>query len=138
MVMTSCSCVASRTVRVFGTATSMPDCRTGAVSMKMTSSTRTTSTSGVMLMSAMDDLVRPPESVNATAGLPQRLSLLAAIALQRILLWPQRDLFHAVQQFAGEIIHARAELANACGELVVGDDCRDGDHEAGRRGNERL
>ena len=41
----------------FGTATSMPDCRTGAVSMKMTSSTSTTSTSGVMLISASADLV---------------------------------------------------------------------------------
>jgi hypothetical protein len=43
----------------------MPDCKIGAVSMKMISNTRTTSTSGVMLMSAIADLVRPFESLNA-------------------------------------------------------------------------
>src|ERR1700730_18562664 len=113
MVMTSCCSVASRTVRVFGTATSIPDCKTGAVSMKMTSSTRTTCPSGVMLMSTMDDLVRPLESVNATAGLLDRFALTCAFAFQWILLRPQGDLFHAVQQFAGEVVHARTKLPDA-------------------------
>ena len=59
MVMTSRSSVISFTVRVLGTLTSMPDCRTGAVTMKMISSTSTTSTSGVILMSASEVCVRP-------------------------------------------------------------------------------
>ena len=52
MVSTMRCSVISRTVLVFGTLTWMPDCSTGAVSMKMTSSTSTTSTSGVILISA--------------------------------------------------------------------------------------
>ncbi len=50
------------TERVWGTWTSIPDCSTGAVSMKMMSSTSTTSTSGVMLISASAVWVRiwPP------------------------------------------------------------------------------
>src|ERR1700755_2100037 len=124
MVMTSCCSVASRTVRVFGTATTIPDGKTGAVSMKMTSSTRTTSTRGVMLMSAMDDLVRPLESVNATAGLLHDLAT-GTLPLERVLLRPERNLFHAVQQFSGEVIHTGTKLANACRVLVVGDHRRD-------------
>ena len=45
--------------RVFGTATSIPDCSTGAVSMKMSSSTNTTSINGVMLISAREVCVLP-------------------------------------------------------------------------------
>src|SRR3954449_12909237 len=138
MVMTSCCSVASRTVRVLGTATSMPDCSTGAVSMKMTSSTSTTSTSGVMLMSASADLVRPLESVNATAGLLHSFALTRALPLQRVLLRAKRDLFHAVQQFAGEVVHARAELADAGRELVVGNHRRDGHDQAGGGGDQRF
>src|SRR5213592_2086447 len=50
ILITRRSSVISFTVRVLGTATSIPDCRTGAVTMKMMSKTRTTSTSGVILM----------------------------------------------------------------------------------------
>src|SRR5580704_14818729 len=57
------------TVRVFGTFTSIPDCSTGSVIMKITSSTSTTSTSGVILISASDDLVCPVLVENATFGL---------------------------------------------------------------------
>src|ERR1700744_2943273 len=136
--MTSCCSVASRTVRVLGTATSMPDCSTGAVSMKMTRSTSTTSTSGVMLMSASADLVRPSALVNATAGLLHCFALTRALPLQRILLRPQGDLFHAVQQLTGKVVHARAKFADARGELVVGDDRRDGDDQSRSGGNEGL
>src|SRR4029077_14683901 len=41
----------SLTVLVFGTSTSMPDCRIGAVIMKITRSTSITSTKGTMLIS---------------------------------------------------------------------------------------
>ena len=59
MVMTRRSSVISFTVLVCGTSTSIPDCSTGAVTMKMMSSTSTTSTSGVTLMSASELWVRP-------------------------------------------------------------------------------
>src|SRR5580692_3544335 len=51
MVTTMRTSVSSLTVLVFGTSTSMPDCRIGAVIMKMISSTSTTSTNGTMLIS---------------------------------------------------------------------------------------
>src|SRR2546425_4350837 len=51
MVITKRSSAISFTVLVLGRSTSMPDCRIGAVIMKMTSSTSTTSTKGTMLIS---------------------------------------------------------------------------------------
>ena len=51
MVTTMRTSVSSLTVFVFGTSTSMPDCRIGAVIMKMISSTSTTSMNGTMLIS---------------------------------------------------------------------------------------
>ena len=49
----------------------MPDCKTGAVTMKMMSSTSTTSTSGVTLMSESEDWVRPWALVKAISGAPR-------------------------------------------------------------------
>jgi hypothetical protein len=59
------------TVLVLGNSTSMPDCNTGAVIMKMISSTSTTSTKGVTLMSDSEVptwerrlgtcMIRPPD-----------------------------------------------------------------------------
>src|ERR1700733_15653179 len=106
MVITVRSSVISFTVRVFGTLTSIPDCSTGAVTMKMISSTRTTSTRGVMLISASEVRVWPELAVKATRGLP----------LHRFLFGT--DLFQAVEQFAGEVVHAGAELAQRRGALV--------------------
>src|ERR1039458_6733599 len=60
MLITSRSSVISLTVRVWGTLTSIPDCSIGAVTMKIMSSTSTTSTRGVMLMSESAVWVRPP------------------------------------------------------------------------------
>src|ERR1700745_3262945 len=57
MVMTKRCSVISWTVFVFGTSTSMPDCRIGAVIMKMISNTRTTSMNGIMLISESVDWV---------------------------------------------------------------------------------
>ena len=56
MVTTIRCSVICLTVRVLGTLTSIPDCKTGSVIIKITSSTSTTSTSGVMLISASEDL----------------------------------------------------------------------------------
>src|SRR5215475_4331804 len=51
-----CSLI-SLTVLVLGTSSSMPDCRIGAVIMKMISKTRTMSMNGTMLISDSDDWV---------------------------------------------------------------------------------
>src|ERR1700743_898975 len=112
MVSTIRCSVSALTVLVLGTATSMPDWSTGAVSMKMTSSTSTTSTSGVMLISASDVCVCPVLLVKATCGLP----------LDWLLARLERDFFHAVEQLAREVVHARRKVAAARRELVVGYD----------------
>ena len=77
----------------------MPDCSTGAVTMKMISRTRTTSTRGVMLISASEVRVWPELAVKATRGLPLHCFLFGG------------DFFQAVEQFAGEVVHAGSELA---------------------------
>src|SRR5580698_11302854 len=124
MLITSRSSVISLTVRVCGTLTSIPDCSTGAVTMKMISSTRTTSTSGVMLISASEVRVCPVLAVKATRGLP----------LHRFLF--RCDFFQAIEQFAGEVVHARAKLTQGSGELVVCNDGGNGDQQAGSGGDQ--
>src|ERR1700722_20722384 len=85
MVSTSRCSVISFTALVIGTATSIPDCNTGAVIIKITSSTSTTSTRGVMLISASDDRVAPELEVNATlSGLPESVPVpVAALSAPR-------------------------------------------------------
>ena len=104
MEITSRSSVISLTVFVFGTETSMPDCSTGAVIMKMISSTSTTSTSGVTLISASELCVRPRAirecHYERLLPLPATRAAVGRRALDR------------VHHFEREIIHARAELAN--------------------------
>src|SRR5246127_5210538 len=126
MLITMRSSVISFTVRVLGTFTSIPDCRTGAVTMKMISSTRTTSTSGVMLISASEVRVWPLLAVKATRGPPLHRFLFGS------------DLFQAVEQFAREVVHAGAELAQRRGELVVGDHGGDGHQQAGSGRDQRF
>src|SRR6185437_8898196 len=128
IVTTMRCCVISWTVLVFGTFTSMPDCSTGAVSMKITSSTSTTSTSGVMLISESDVRVAPLLAVKATRGLP----------FNRIFLGFERDFFQAVQQFAGEVIHPCPEVAGLCGKAVVGNHSRNGHKQSGCGGDQRF
>src|SRR6185312_143597 len=128
IVTTMRCCVISRTVLVFGTLTSMPDWSTGAVIMKITSSTSTTSTSGVMLISESEVRVAPLLAVKATGGLP----------LDWVFLGLQRDFFQAVEQLAGEVVHAGAEVAGASGEAVIGNHGGHGDEESGGCGDKRL
>src|SRR6202050_1649019 len=101
MVSTVRCWVISFTLRVFGTETSMPDCSTGAVTMKMMSKTRTTSTSGVMLISASEVRVWPELAVKATCGLP----------FHRVLVGLQVNFLETVEQFARELVHARSKIA---------------------------
>src|SRR4051795_9114882 len=118
MEMTRRSCVISFTVFVFGTLTSMPDCNMGAVTMKMMSSTKTTSTKGVTLMSDMARLPRCPPPV------------ITPIAISAAL--------HGVEQFEREIVHARAELADLIVQQVIEDHRRDRGEQAGCSGDQRL
>src|SRR6185503_13622229 len=113
MVTTVRCSVISRTVRVLGTFTSMPDCSTGAVIIKITSSTRTTSTNGVMLMSASEVRVWPLLLVNATFSLPRHV---------RRVRWRRRpygDFLHQVQQLAAKAVGSRCKHPDARSELVV-------------------
>src|SRR5579859_7922661 len=115
---TRCS-VISRTVRVLGTATSMPDCSTGAVIIKMTSRTSTTSTRGVMLISASEVWVRPLLLVKATFNLVRQIAAGQFAARLRALPGgPCMDLFEGVQQLAAEVVDGRGEDLHAGGELV--------------------
>src|SRR3974390_158886 len=101
MVTTRRCSVISRTVRVLGTDTSMPDCSTGAVIMKITSSTSTTSTSGVMLISASEVWVRPL-FVKATFYLVRPFADFGC-ALRRSRRYRAHvDLFERIQQLAAE------------------------------------
>src|ERR1700722_4868923 len=143
MVTTMCCSVSWLTERVLGMATSMPDCRTGAVSMKMSSRTNTTSTKGVMLISASAVWVRPRvENAMGLEGPPAGHTEIVAGhgdgrrgGLRRGV---HGGVLDQVEELAAELVHARAELADAGGELVVADDRRDGDDQAGGGGDERL
>src|SRR5664280_631980 len=97
MVSTTRCSVISRTVRVLGTATSIPDCSTGAVIMKMTRSTSTTSTSGVMLISASELRVWPLLLVKATFDLTRYFAAALGGWSTRRSGWAHRDLFERVQ-----------------------------------------
>src|ERR1700676_5408531 len=128
IVTTSRCSVISRTVRVLGTATSMPDCSTGAVIMKITSSTSTTSTSGVILMSASELCVRPLLLVKATLYLVRQIAGRQFAALDRR---PRRsrrtrsrrrthmNFLQRIQQLAAEVIDRRSKDLYSRRELVV-------------------
>src|SRR6266404_2755198 len=98
-----------------GRFTSMPRYIIGAVSMKMSRSTSTTSTSGMMLISASDD--------------PRRRSPFDAPALNAIFGRP-RQLRHGaaehVEQIEDESVHLGRPVTDAVEEVVVPDDRGDG------------
>src|ERR1035441_1266581 len=132
MVTTRRCSVISFTVRVLGTATSMPDCRTGAVIMKITNSTSTTSTMGVMLMSARELRVWPVLLVKATFRLPGEFRSGGT----RRHGCAHGDFFERVQQLTAKIVDGRGKDPDPCGELVVGHDGRHGHEEACGGGDE--
>src|ERR1035438_10487366 len=134
MVTTRRCSVISFTVRVLGTATSMPDCNTGAVIMKITSSTSTTSTMGVMLMSASELLVWPPLLVKATLCLSSNFRYRIARRSRST----DRNLFKRVQQLTAKIVDCRRKNPDPRRELVVGHHGRHRHTQPGGRGDERL
>src|SRR5438094_359037 len=110
-----------------GRFTSIPRYIIGAVSMKISRRTRTTSTSGMMLIAARLVPMRrvPPggPTLNAIFRGPRELGRGAA-----------QDVEHVER----EPLHLRRPVLDAIDEVVVADDGRDGGAEPGRRRHERL
>src|SRR6185503_17324443 len=92
-------------VATLGRSISRPPCRNGAVTMKMISSTRITSTSGVTLISAIG--IREPP----------RFMLIGSRSLQR--------LGAPIDELARELRGVARELAQPSDEVVVRDHRRD-------------
>src|SRR5258706_15221796 len=113
----------------FGSATSTPWWSMGAAIMKMMSSTSITSTSGVTLMSAITGSSSPFS--------PPRLK---AISLP--LKWNQvrsgEIPLCQVEELEHEVLHPGAKPAQVLGEVVVGDEGRNGGGEAGGGVDQRL
>src|SRR5271163_779740 len=150
MVMTMRTWLSSFTVFVFGTSTSIPDCRIGAVIMKMISSTRTTSMNGTMLISESDDPVSRctcgmvfflPEHVAgcgchpepATAG--EGTAFPFSVATSRLRAVNRFNLRYKLRR---KTIHARRDAANSAQVMVVGDHRGYGGKQARRCSDQRL
>src|ERR1019366_7209056 len=127
MVTTGRSCALSFTACTLGTSTSMPNSITWAVSMKMMSSTSTTSTKGVTLIS---DRLAPP----APRREPYPPPPLTEIAMA---LLSETALDH-VQELERKVVHARTDLPDPVAENVVKDRGRDGGCQTRRRRNQRF
>src|SRR5260370_24310962 len=108
MTTTGKSCTFSRMGLTFGTSTSRPNSITWAVSMKMISSTRTTSTSGTTLISASELTPRK------RPRLPVPAELVVENAMSVI-----ETSFHEIQELEDEIFHAGPEFLDRAPEYVV-------------------
>src|SRR5271157_3687299 len=93
----------------------MPDCRMGAVIMKMIRRTSTTSMNGTMLMSERDVCV-----ALASCGMSGE------------------GFFDLGGEFEGEGVQTLREIANVLQEMVVSDEGGDGGEEAGGGGDKRF
>src|SRR5882724_3416970 len=128
-VRTSRSSTAVGLAELLGRATSIPRCISGAVSMKMRSRTRITSTSGMILISARLVPIRefppPPEdsSLNAIFGRDRRLG---------------HGTRQEVEEIEGEAFHLRRPVLHAVDEVVVAHDRGNGGAEAGGGGDQGL
>src|SRR5215472_16228779 len=106
-----------------GSSTGMSRCSCGATTMKMMSSTSTTSTSGVTFMSGWTP--RRTRSRHATTrGL---LPIGHELALVQLLLGPALD---AVEHFARRAVQSRLVTGDLGGEVVEAEHRGDGDGQA--------
>src|SRR5262245_9223510 len=117
---------------VFGTFTSGPFRICGAITMKMISSTKTTSTSGVMLMAACILLGSPSRISRASLSDQRRLDF---STVQVKLLWYIEQAVHELRRCA---IHLDMESLNLAGEGVKGDDGRNCDEDTQCRRDKRF
>src|SRR5262245_12972619 len=113
---------------VSGRSTSGPLPICGAITMKMISSTSTTSTSGVMLMAACI-LPGSPSCIDRPALDARHLGV-PDLEL--------RNLEQAVHQLRGGPVDLDVDVLELAGELVEGDDRRDRDEAAQRRRDQGL
>src|SRR5208283_2047365 len=119
MVTTGSSCAVSFTACTSGTSTSMPNSITWAVSMKMISSTSTTSTNGVILTS--DRLASPPRRREPYPPPPLTDNAMALVS---------ETALGQVQELQGKVVHARAQFPDAVAEDVIGNGGWDGGEQA--------
>src|SRR6185369_1044999 len=115
---------------VVAMSTSTPSWSMGVTTMKMISSTSTTSTRGVMLMSDLTPPLLPPLAMpmgDSLQSLPCRLLLVLRVVLDEV-----------VHQLGGGVVHLDREFFDVIGELVEHHDRRDGDEQAARGGVERF
>src|SRR5215469_11768509 len=148
----------SFTVFVFGTSTSMPDCRIGAVIMKITSRTSMTSTKRTMLISEREVPVwraswgivrydrRKKKSLN-TEGTEKCVREKSPIFSMPSVLAPFLRFISVLirihflddgRDFQREAVHAPAGVLDVVHEMVVGDHCGHGGEETRRRRNQCL
>src|SRR6478736_335839 len=110
---------------VFGRFTSGPFRICGAITMKMISSTSTTSTSGVMLMAACI-LAGSPSRIGRSSLIDHRRLNFRLIDLKCLQL---RNFEQAVHELGRSPVHLDMESLDLAREGVEGDDCRDRDED---------
>src|SRR5581483_11872748 len=116
---------------VSGSSIFTPRWSIGVMTMKMMRSTSTTSTSGVMLISAF--------AVPVAILSSRRWWILWRVLCFAIGLLPVPALAQDVaDQLRGDVVHVDHELLDGVGEVVERHDGRDGDDEADRGGEERF
>src|SRR3954466_8071596 len=112
-----------------------PAAISGVTIMKMISSTSMTSIIGVTLMSDLTEVVPPELPVDmATAG--HRLLGLEFLGEDRTPKLAPHALDQIVDQLLGAVGHLDGQILDLGGEVVVGPDRRDRDHQTERRGDE--
>src|SRR5215472_15776984 len=112
---------------VFGRLTSGPFRICGAITMKMISSTRTTSTSGVMLMAACIGLGSPSRIGRAFLFNGRHLNFSHFVDFKHFEL---RYFEQAVHELGRSAIHLNMESLNFAREVVEGDDRWNRDEDA--------
>src|SRR4029077_12575763 len=116
---------------VFGRLTSGPFRICGAITMKMISSTSTTSTSGVMLMAACIRAGSPSRMGRAFSFDLRRLDFIHFVEFKPLELWYFEQ---AVHELGRSPIHFDMESLKLAREVVKGHDARSGDEDTqGRR-----
>src|ERR1700722_3650088 len=127
MEITGSSCTFSFTGFTFGTSISRPNSITCAVSMKMMSRTRTTSTSGTILISAREEVVprKRPRLIPPDEFPSEKAMLLHAS-------------FGVVQELEHEVFHARAKFLDGVPKQIVENCGGNGSGEPHRGGNQGL
>src|SRR5213594_696270 len=115
---------------VFGRLTSGPFRICGAITMKMIRSTRTTSTSGVMLMEACS-LAGSPSRIGRPSLLDHRRLEFRCLDVKRLELWYFEQ---AIHELVRRPVHLDVEILDLAREVVESHDGRDRDEDAqGRR-----